>query len=317
MSRGVNFSTLLLTCALIFNCSTSAYSQKAASITGTLVVAVPFNDGLVVCSDKRLFNADARTFTDNNVKLRKVDDKTLFAATNTVGFYDAKAKKMAFDAFEVTSGYIAKNDFSPGQKFWEGLKKEINDRLRSYLREREFADWPASDRANDNLLFNLIFFSIRGGAAWSHSIKVYYEKARVPVVRVAGPVSEQVRTTKLSGKGREVMSYISRNSAGIDASILKFDESRFDVNTTTEQDALDFARKLIRITSSSVPRANVSAASDCAILSQTSSFRWAQDASTTSRRSHPQNPNPTLRERLLPGKFSWRAPLIITMPPSE
>lgn len=263
--------------ALVFGVCVTVRAQSAASqsLRGTLVVAVPARDGLVVCSDKRLFNADAGTYTDNNVKIRKVDNYTLFVATNTIGFYDQKARKMAFDAFAVTSGYATQNKFSPDTKFWEGLKREISNQLRSYFAARPYAEWPASDRRNANLLFNLIFYTVRDNRAWSHSIKVYYEKARTPVIQVSGPITEEVKTTKLSGKGREVMTFLARNPivAG-DPAVQKFDESRFSVQTTTESDAVEFARKLIRLTSSGVPQANVSPSSDCAMVDHTTGFRW-------------------------------------------
>ena len=266
-----------ITFALVFGVGSTTRAQSVASqpLTGTLVVAVPAMNGLVVCSDKRLFNAEAGTYTDNNVKIRKVDNNTLFVATNTIGFYDQKARKMAFDAFAVTSGYAAQNNFSPETKFWEGLKKEISGQLRSYFAARPYAEWPASDRRNANLLFNLIFYTVRDNRAWSHSIKVYYEKARTPVIQVSGPITEEVKTTKLSGKGREVMTYLARNpAAGTDPAIQKFDESRFDAETTSENEAVEFAKKLIRLTSTGVPKANVSSASDCAMLDHTAGFRW-------------------------------------------
>jgi hypothetical protein len=46
-------------------------------------VAVPVSEGLIVCSDKRLYNHDTGTFTDNYIKIRKVSDNALFVATHT------------------------------------------------------------------------------------------------------------------------------------------------------------------------------------------------------------------------------------------
>ena len=73
----------------------AANAARAQGLRGTLVVAVPVREGLVVCADKRLYNNDTGTFTDGNVKIRKVDDHSLFVATNTVGFYDRKTRTMA------------------------------------------------------------------------------------------------------------------------------------------------------------------------------------------------------------------------------
>lgn len=263
-------AVLLLAAAVI------GMSDPDKAVIGTLVVAVPVSDGLVVCSDKRLFNSDSRTFTDDNVKIRRISDNALFVATNTVGFYDQRTRSMAFDAFAVVEGYAAKNDRAKGKPYWDGLKREITSKLRAYFAQRSFADWPESDRANGDLLFNLVFYELRDGKAWSHSLKVFYEKKRTPVIYIPNPVTEQVRTPKLSGKGREVMNFLARSPiAGSDPSILKFDSSRFDARNASEAEAVQFAKRLIRLTNTGVPRANVSPASDCAVLSYSTGFRWA------------------------------------------
>lgn len=243
-------------------------------LRGTLVVAVPVIEGLVVCADKRLYNSDARTFTDDNVKIRRVDNNSLFVATNTIGFYDRRTRTMAFDAFETTAAYVADHDLAEEKRFWDGLKKQITDGLRAYFAARKFDEWPESDRANNNLLFNLIFYSVRDNRAWSHSLKVFYEKKSTPVIHIPDPVREQVRTPKLSGKGREVIDYLARTpAAAADPAIQRFDELRFDRQNTTAGDALMFAGRLFRLTSEGVPRANVSPTFDCALLDHTAGFR--------------------------------------------
>ncbi len=249
-------------------------SVKTQALSGTLVVAVPVKEGLVVCSDKRLFNSDAGTFTDNFVKIHRVNGNALFVATNTVGFFDKRTGTIAFDAFEITAKYVAKHDLAAGKQFWDGLKKEIRDRLREYFAKRKFADWPESDRANNNLLFNLVFYSIKENRAWSHSLKVFYEKARTPVIFIPDPIREEVKSPKLSGKGREVMTYLARNPAAAnDPTIQRFDESRFDLQNTTASDAVEFARKLFQLTSTAVPKAQVSPTFDCALLDHATGYR--------------------------------------------
>ena len=271
--------SLSFICLLLLGLGSSIFvpAVLAAPVRGTLVVAVPYRDGLVVCADKRLFNAEAGTSTDNNVKIRKVDGNTLFVATNTIGFYDQRTRKMAFDAFEVTSEHVSKNGFRDNTQFWNGLNQQIGMQLRAYFAGRPYAEWPASDRRNGNLLFNLVFYSVSGDRAWSHSLRVYYEKARTPIIQVSGPIREEVKTTKLSGKGREVMGFLAANpDAAADPLIQLFDESRFDVRSTSEPQAVDFARKLIRMTSTGVPRANVSPMADCALLGHSEGFRWVK-----------------------------------------
>ena len=264
---------------LLFLLANSVVLATGQTLRGTLVVAVPVSDGLVVCSDKRLYNNDSGTFTDTYTKIRKVGDKALFVATHTIGFYDERTKSIAFNAFEMTEKYVRNNDLGAGKVFWDGLKKEITSQLKAYFANRPYAEWPESDRANNNLLFNLIFYSVREGKAWSYSVKVLYEKARTPVIFISDPVREQVRTPKLAGKGRDVMNYLARDRQLLaNPLIQRFDEARFDLKTSTPDDAVAFARTLFRATSDRVPQANVSPTFDCAMISYQNDFRWLINA---------------------------------------
>ena len=264
---------------LILSIASQVAAQNLNPLTGTLVVAVPISEGLVACADKRLFNADTGTFTDNNIKIRKVGDSALFVATNTVGFYDVRSRKMVFDAFEITERYVSKHGFADRRQFWDGLKKEIRDQLRAYFAARKFTEWPESDKANKNLLFNLVFYSVSDNRAISHSLRVFYEKARTPVVYIPGVVREVVRSPKLSGKGNDLINYLSRNPAvAQDPLILRFDQTRFDPETTTSKDAVDFARKLFQLSSTALPQAQVSATFDCAILDYRNGFQWMRSS---------------------------------------
>lgn len=272
--RATYFSKFTLLLAMLACGVWPAAARSVQPLRGTLVVAVPVREGLVACADKRLFNSDAGTFTDDNIKIRKVDDRTLFVATNTVGFYDQRTRTIAFDAFETTSKYTAANKFAPEKSFWNGLKKEITGRLRSYLSNRPFAEWPESDRANNNLLFNLIFYTVRDDRAYGYSMRVFYEKAKTPIITIPDPIREQVLTPKLSGKGREVMTYLARNpSAAADPLIQRFDETRFNAQATTAKDATDFAAKLFQLTSANIAQANVSPTFDCAMLDYSTGFQ--------------------------------------------
>jgi hypothetical protein len=255
--------------------ATAAGTAQSERLRGTLVVAVPVNDGLVACADKRLFNVDAGTYRDETVKIRRVGENALFAATSTVGFYDRSKKQVVFDAFEVTAAYSAKHDITDAASFFDGLRNEISLQLRSYLAGRPYADWPETDKANQGLLFNLVFYTLDGDVVHSHTLKVFYEKAPSPIITIPPKFTEVVKSPKLSGKGRDVMGYLARNPAvATEPSILKFDESKFDLRAITVRDAVDFSRKLFIITNTALPQARVSATFDCAYVSHQLGFQW-------------------------------------------
>jgi hypothetical protein len=255
--------------------ATAAGTAQSERLRGTLVVAVPVNDGLVACADKRLFNVEAGTYRDESLKIRRVGENALFVATSTVGFYDRKKKEVAFDAFEVTAAYAAKHEINDTTPFFDGLRKEISSQLRSYLSARPYEDWPETDKANQGLLFNLVFYTLDEDVIHSHTLKVFYEKAPTPVITIPPKLTEVVKFPKLSGKGRQVMGYLARNPViATEPSILKFDESKFDLHATTVRDAVDFSRKLFLITNTAIPQARVSATFDCAYVSHQLGFQW-------------------------------------------
>jgi hypothetical protein len=260
------FATALIAASCIY--------AQSEPMHGTLVVAVPVDTGLVVCADKRLNNAVAGTFSDDNVKVRRAGPDAVFAATHTVGFYDRKSQKLAFDAFKTTQDYVDKVPFRNDKEFWDGLKLAILQQMFTYLSGKPYAAWPETDTANRGLLFNLIFYSLSNGRPYSQTVKVLYERKKRPVVTVLPPVAELVTSPVLSGKGRDVMKYLDRTpSAANDPMILRFDERSFSITTTHTSDAIDFSRKLFALTSTAVPEAQVSPTFDCALLDRTTGFR--------------------------------------------
>ena len=244
-------------------------------VGGTLVVAVPVQEGLVVCSDKRLYNDTTNTFTDTYVKIHQVNSGALFVATHTTGFLDATTGKMAFDIFDITEKFVSKNDFKPSPAYWDSLKKEIRDQLLAYLSPRKYSDWPATDTANNKLLFNLVFYAVDGKTARSYSMSVFYEKAPTPVIYIPNVSAEEVKTPKLLGKGKDVIALLARNpKLSSDPSFLRFDQYSFAPGKTSVSDAVDFARKLFEITNTSLPQARVGKTYDCALLGYQTGFRW-------------------------------------------
>jgi hypothetical protein len=264
---------------LLIAISTGNIFGQSQRVSGTLVVAVPVREGLVACSDKRAFNHGTLTFNDDLVKIHKVNTRTLYVATNTIGFLDPRTGKVTFDVFGITSAYLARHEFVAEKQFWEGLKNETRKQLLAFLGTQSFKDQPETDIANNRLLFNLIFYSISDDRVRSYSFRVFYEKSRSPIVYIPDVVSEEVRTPKLSGKGKDVIDYLASDPMlGGDPSILRFDQRNFDIQKTTASDAVSFARRLFVLANTGVPRANVSAAHDCALLSYQSGFQWINES---------------------------------------
>ena len=90
----------------------------------------------------------------------------------------------------------------------------------------------------------------------------------------------------LLGKGKDVMVLFAKKpELARDPSILKFDQSYFNVERTSPRDAVIFASKLFSLTNANLPQARVSATHDCALLSSQNGFHWIDDfGSITSAR---------------------------------
>ena len=246
---------------------------------GTLVVAVPVQTGLVVCSDKRLYNESNKTYRDDYTKIQKAGEKALFVATHTTGFLNRVTGRMEFDIFDLTKNFVSQHGFEPTRQFWNDLRNEIQRKLFAYLSKQRFKDLPETDLANNRLLFNLVFFSVEGIAVKSYSISVYYEKAQTPVLNVSDVVTETVKNPKLLGKGKDVMGLLARSpSTASDVSILRFDQTYFKAAATTPADAVTFANRLFSLTNTRLPLARVSAEHDCALLSYRENFVWLNDS---------------------------------------
>jgi len=257
-----------------------AAQGNTSKIGGTLVVAVPVDIGLVVCSDKMLYNETTKASREDFVKIHKVNDRTLFVATHTTGFLNRATGKMEFDIFDLTQAFVTKHAFRPDREYWNSLRNEIRNNLSAYLSKQRYADLPATDVSNDRLLFNLVFFGIDAGVAKSYSISVFYEKARTPVIDVADVVTESVRTPKLLGKGKDVMALFARDPLlASDPSILKFDQSYFNARHTSAKDAVTFASRLFTLANDRLSQARVSAVHDCALLDYRGTFTWIDDSS--------------------------------------
>jgi len=262
---------------LILLASAGPLAAQLQRKQGTLVVAIPVATGMVACADKRLYNIDARTYTDDFVKIRKAGPNALFAATHTVGLFDPKTKVTSFDAFKVVQDYVDKTPYRNDKEFWDGLKVSILQRMLVYLSAQPYANWPETDTANRGLLFNLIFYAMSNGKPYSQTVKVLYEKKKTPVVTVMPPVAELITSPVLAGKGRDVLKYLDRTpTVAKDPAILRFDERTFSVTTTSTLDATEFARRLFLLTSTVVPQAHVSPTFDCALLDRTTGYRMLQ-----------------------------------------
>lgn len=267
------------TCLLTVFLTLGAVGQTLQKSGGTLVVAVPVSEGVVVCSDKRLYNETTGKFRDDYVKIHRVGDKALFVATHTTGFLNKTSGKMEFDIFDVTQHFVSQNGFATTREYWNSLRNEIRKKLSVYLSKQRYSKLPETDAANNRLLFNLVFFAADRSTVNDYSLSVFYEKAQTPIIDVGTVVTETVRTPKLLGKGKEVMLLLASDpSLSRNPSIQKFDQSVFSIQKTSVRDAVEFASRLINLTSTNLPEAEVSASYDCALLSFTDRFSWLDES---------------------------------------
>jgi len=134
----------------------AAQNVTVSKVGGTLVIAVPIKDGLVVCSDKMLYNETTKTSREDFVRIHKVNDKTLFVATHTTAFLN-KAGKMEFDVFDLTQDFVSRHGFHTDRAYWASLTDEIRNKLSAYLTKQKYQYLPETDLANSVAFQSCLF----------------------------------------------------------------------------------------------------------------------------------------------------------------
>jgi hypothetical protein len=248
-----------------------------AMLEGTLVVAIPTKEGLVVCADKRLHNNFTGEISDTFVKIYKLRKNALFTAVDGIGLIDKQTLKKEFDAFDTVNRFSTEVPFEDNEKYWSGLTAALKEEINQYLLKRSFSDWPESGSKDSGYaMFSVIFYYLdTENLIKSRVLKFRYIKQQPPILDPVVEPASIVKTPKLSGKARLVIDMLSNDPALYeDSQIKELDEKVFDYKAFSIIRATELANRLITISSTRLPEAYISPSCDCAILRYRGGFKW-------------------------------------------
>ena len=161
-------ASLVAICSPAFADSWEQYSDQAKEaaqvsfVHGTLIVALPCKDGLLIMSDKRQNDTAAGTYHDDGTKVNSSDKFTAFACTNQTHLVYRHPKTghdfYLYDPNDILFRYLSAHPISGRLKTH---KSEIEEVLKkSFLaafEERPLSKWPHYGESNIPLFTATLF----------------------------------------------------------------------------------------------------------------------------------------------------------------
>lgn len=145
------------------------WQRSAASLGGTLVVATPCVDGLVIMAD-RTTKDFLRGKLEGPCKLKQADKFTVVASTGCPAFYDylrfpsggfAINKQARFDANQSAADYFKNKPVCPSivdPQAWPPLAFHICENFIKAYRSSPIEQWPPERQEDNHCLFQTIVF---------------------------------------------------------------------------------------------------------------------------------------------------------------
>jgi hypothetical protein len=249
-----------------------------STLSGTLVVAAPSKDGLVICADRRLMAGD-NVATDNYNKLRILGSKAVFVATNRAIVKNADTGNDLFNAFTIVEHFFKGKDEADLSKYWHGLSLTLLQEYDAMLKLSPRDKWPQSGRPPDYQLFQVITFYLDPDGKGSHGdITVLFNRASNKHLQANFKEVKGINGPEMFGNSALVIELTKPTGKPIDhirydSVIKRFISPDFDARRASREDATDFGRRFIRYTSEFlklVPDVleDVSPICDCVLLSK-------------------------------------------------
>lgn len=247
---------------------------------GSLVVTIPSHDGLLMCADRREYN-EVQGPVDGRRKIFTVGQKIAFAGTGFTRVLDRQTLK---PLFEINAEVLAVLGQAPEAEFeqrWQPLKQRLTDRLNELIDQKT---WTAPDPANDGSIGVIYFLYLdSGGQIQSMRFNLTINaqgRAGIAETRITNVLAS---VPTVDGQ-TDVVAQIFRGTDPALADVRADEQIKRvwlnkDPRTTSLNDAIAVAHKLIRITNerhrliASTPT-KVSPDCDCLLMSALTGWRW-------------------------------------------
>lgn len=159
-------------------------SQRINVLTGTLVLAIPNKEGMVVCADDRIEDFHGRLIDGTN-KLHQVGSRAVLTGSGSPIFIDNKTTGELYNSLtEAVEFFSARGAENVGQHL-DALRLHIETGFNNFLKGRKKEDWPESGGGPNNHLFRLLIFYLDGKNNFQgYAVKIYFNKEATPPVKV-------------------------------------------------------------------------------------------------------------------------------------
>jgi hypothetical protein len=252
------------------------------AVGGTMVIAVRFENGLVVCSDKRIHQdgpgRPKGNYRDDDVKITLVNETGGFV---TAGFpiLERGDGVRVFDADRLLGDHFREVGFAQ----FDRLAQRAEDSFRKYVLSKDPGERPPTQwREGQPVFFRAIVFFNGSEGIDLYDLELQYMKADPPVVHAT---IQNTSRDRLRAYGTLVLKEIMKGTDRRFAD-LRQDEVLTSVlraglaSHVTEAQALSFAKKSIAVTSERIGLLDESLVtsfgptSDCAVARHGKGIEW-------------------------------------------
>jgi hypothetical protein len=160
----------------------SSTRPRASVLTrgGTLILAIPVREGLVLCGD-RLISDNAGVRVAEETKIRPIGTKGAFVLTGTVGLdLSTTPRTVLFDANELTEKYLKGRDIDKVD--WDDYCRVLGDAFKNALERVPFDQWPPSRRGTESVFQVLVFYVDAQHDLQGRYVRLEYLKQQPPQI---------------------------------------------------------------------------------------------------------------------------------------
>lgn len=264
---------------VLFATEVPLIASPDVAVGGTMVVAVRFDNGLVICADKRShLDSPGAIYRDDDVKMTIVNQNGGFA-TAGVPIFEREDGVRTFDADRLIRDYFGEQGFNELNE----LAKRVDEGFRAYLLSKHpDARPPTHWDEGRPVLFRAMIFFRNGRAVDLYELELEYINDVTPAVHV---VVQNRSNNRLRAYGTLVLNEIMRGTDQrfadlrtdpVFASVLKATWA----SQVREEEALGFAKRSIAVTSERISlldrslQSSYGPTSDCAVVRGGSGVQW-------------------------------------------
>jgi hypothetical protein len=171
----------------------SSENNGVGFIKGTIILAIQYKEGLVVCADKRVEHWTGE-LVDGVTKLKRLGKRGVFSVTGSPIHIEKKDGTELFNVFSIVDYFSRNKEVVDLNQAVSDLKKALEDKFLTYINARKKEDWPESGAGPNHLLFKLVLFNVNSRREiQTVFVKLYYDKDALSPVKVVSEDFPQAR----------------------------------------------------------------------------------------------------------------------------